>query len=109
MPGMKDGKPIKEKILMAVLFDPTTGHIAHYHRVHLFDMERHISQADVEQRARKLATRHGWDIGKLETLSVDASKFKKGVKYKIDVKSRSLLEVEEPRRRPRNSPLRLTS
>ena len=109
MPGMKDGKPIEERILMAVLFDPKTGHIAHYHRVHLFDRERQISQAHVEQRARALATRHGWDVAKLEALSVDASKFKRGARYKVDVKSRSLIEMPEPKMNALKSRLRLKS
>jgi hypothetical protein len=109
MPGMKDGKPIEERILMAVLFDPKTGHIAHYHRVHLFDNARQISQAHVEQRARALATRHGWDVAKLETLSVDPSKFRRGARYNVDVKSRSLVEIAEPKMKARKNPLRLKS
>ena len=40
MPEMKDGKPIAGKVLMAVLFDPETSHIAHYHRVHILDPTR---------------------------------------------------------------------
>jgi bifunctional ADP-heptose synthase (sugar kinase/adenylyltransferase) len=109
VPGMKDGKPIGERVLMAVLFDPKSGHIAHYHRVHLFDPNRQISQTHVEQRARELAIRHGWDIAKLETISVDASKLKPGAKYIVDVKSRSMVETEERMAKRPASPLRLQS
>ena len=108
MPGMKDGKPIEERILMSVLFDPKTGHIAHYHRVHLFDTQRQIRQVHVDQRARTLASRNGWDVAKLETLSVDMSTFKQGARYRVDVKSRSLAEIPEPHMTAPNSPLRLT-
>ena len=106
MPGMKDGQPIKETVLMAVVYDPKSGHIAHYHRVHIFDAVRQISQSQVEERARSLASRHGWDIEKLETLSVDPSKLKRGARYRVDVKSRSLVEIVEPKMWVGKSPLR---
>lgn len=109
MPGFKDGLPIEQRAHMAVLFDPETGRIVHSHRVLLFDQERQISQADVEQRARTLATRHGWDVEKLETLSVDPSKLKQRARYKVDVKSRSLVEMAEPKLKPPESHLRLKS
>jgi hypothetical protein len=83
MPGMRDGKPIESRLLMAVLFDPKTGHIAHYHRVHIMDPERKITQAQVEERARSLAARHGWDVSKLETLSIDPAKFRRGIRIKV--------------------------
>jgi hypothetical protein len=108
MPGMRDGKPIESRVLMAVLFDPKTGHIAHYHRVHVIDPERRISQAQVEDRARSLATRHGWDVAKLETLSIDPAKFKKGVRLRVDVKSRELVELP-PHELKMKSRLRLKS
>ena len=93
MPGMKDGKPIEERVLMAVLFDPKTGHIAHYHRVHIFDPQKKITQQQVEERARSLAARHGWDVEKLETLSIDPAKFRRGVRLKVDTNLRSLVEL----------------
>jgi hypothetical protein len=90
---MRDGKPIADKVLMAVLFDPKTGHIAHYHRVHILHPTRKITQAQVEERARSLALRHGWNVAKLETLSSDPAGFKRGVRLKVEVKSRSLVEL----------------
>ena len=105
MPGMRDGKPIESRVLMAVLFDPKTGHIAHYHRVHIFDPERKITQQQVEERARSLAARHGWDVTKLETLSIDPARFRRGVRLKVDAKSRSLIEVP-PAELKTKSPLR---
>jgi hypothetical protein len=63
-------------------------------------------QAQVEERARSLASRHGWDVAKLETLSVDASKFKRSARYKVDVKSRSLVEIVERKVWVGKSPLR---
>ena len=108
MPGIKEGEPIDSRVMMAVLFDPTTGHIAHYHRVHIFDSERQISQAHVEERARTLAARFGWDLTKLETLAVDAGKFKQGSRFKVHAGSRSLVEVPKTELQPKNL-LRLRS
>jgi hypothetical protein len=105
MPGMRDGKPIDSRVLMAVVFDPKSGHIAHYHRVHIFDPERKISQKQVEERARALAERHGWDVTKLETMSIDPAKFRRGVRLKVDAKSRSLIELPPIELKVRN-PLR---
>src|SRR5712691_8826766 len=98
MPGVKNGEPIESRVMMAVLFDPKTGHIAHSHRVHIFDAQRQISQAHVEERARKLAAHCGWDLTKLETLAVDPEKFGKGSRFRVEVKSRSLLEIPKPER-----------
>ena len=47
MPGMINGKPVEPKIFMAVLYDPNTGHIAHYHRVLQFDPTAKVSKAYV--------------------------------------------------------------
>jgi len=105
MPGMRDGKPIEPRLLMAVLFDPKTGHIAHYHRVHILDPDRKITQAEVEERARSLAARHGWDVTQLETLSIDPAKFRRGIRVKVDVRSRSLVELP-PVELKHKSPLR---
>jgi hypothetical protein len=63
---------------MAVLYDPGTGDIAHYHQVLQFDPKAKISKAHVEEPAKEMATRHGWDVSKLKTLHVDHSKLKKG-------------------------------
>ena len=107
MPGMINGKPVEPKIFMAVLYDPNTGHIAHYHRVLQFDLKAKVGKAYVEERAKEMATRHGWDISKLKTLHVDHSKLKKGGRYGVDHKSRALVELQ-PQPVPRSdSPLRL--
>ena len=103
MPGMKNGKPVESRVMMAVLFRPETGHIVHYHRVNIFDPQRQISQAHVEERARQLAAQCGWDVANLETLSVDPERFGKGSRFKVDVKSRSLREVPKSERRTKNS------
>lgn len=105
MPGIRDGKPIEARVLMAVVFDPKTGHIAHYHRVHILDPNRHITQQQVEERTRSLAARHGWDVTKLETMSIDPGRFRRGVRLKVDAKSRSLIELP-PVELKMKSPLR---
>ncbi|HKS73648.1 MAG TPA: hypothetical protein VJQ82_10665 [Terriglobales bacterium] len=105
---MRDGKPIESRVLMAVVFDPKTGHIAHYHRVHIFDPQRKITQTEVEERARSLAARHGWDVTKLETMSIDPARFRRGVRLKVNAKSRSLVELPPVELKMKN-PLRKRS
>src|SRR5664279_613943 len=96
MPGMINGKPIEPTIFMAVLYDPGTGQIAHFHRVVLFDRKQKISKAHVEERAKEMATRQGWDVTKLKTLHVDHSRLQKGACYGVDIKSRRLVQLAQP-------------
>ena len=96
MPGMVNGKPIEPTIFMAVLYDPGTGQIAHFHRVELFDKKQKISKAHVEGRAKEMATRQGWDVTKLKTLHVDHSKLQRGARYGVDIKSRKLIQLAQP-------------
>ena len=107
MPGMVNGKSIEPTIFMAVLYDPGTGQIAHFHRVVLFDPKQKISKAHVEERAKNMATRHGWDVTKLKTLHVDHSKLQKGARYAVDIKSRKLVELAQSAVPESSSPLRL--
>ena len=107
MPGIIDGKPVEPRILMAVLYDPSTGRIAHYHRVVLLDPRQKRSKAHVEERAREMATRHGWDVSKLKTLHVDHSKLKQGARYRVDPKMRALVELPAHPVPQSDSPLRL--
>ena len=97
MHGIVNGKPIQPRIFMAVLYDPATGQIAHSHRVLQFDVKEKVSKAHVEERAREMATQHGWDVSKLRLLHVDHSGMKKGMRYRVDPKARKLVEVELPR------------
>src|SRR5215471_17694677 len=93
MPGMIKGRAVSPKIFMAVLYDPSTGKIAHYHRVLQFDSQEKISKLHVEERAKELATRHGWDVSKLKTLHVDHSKVRKGGRYQVELKTMQLKEL----------------
>ena len=98
MPGMREGKPIEPKIWMAVLYQPRTGQIAHCHRVLQFDPQAKIDTSHVEARAREMAARHGWDVSKLEALHVDFSQLKRGSRYKVHPKTRTLVELPAGRR-----------
>lgn len=107
MHGIMNGKPVVARISMAVLYDPASGHIAHYHRVVQFDPKAKTSKAHVEERAKEMATRHGWDIAKLKTLHVDHSTVKRGARYAVDPKSRKLVELPGPAMPTIDSPLHL--
>ena len=107
MPGMMNGMPVEPKIFMAVLYDPSTGHIAHYHRVLQFEPKAKTTKAHVEERAKEMATRHGWDVSKLKLQHVDHSTVKQGMRYRVDPKSRKLIELAPQRMPPVDSPLRL--
>jgi hypothetical protein len=104
---MRDGKPIQPTIFMAVLYDRGTGQIAHFHRVLLFDPKQKISKAHVEERAKEMATRQGWDVSKLKTLHVDHSQLQKGRRYQVDPKLRKLVELPLQAMAVEDSPLRL--
>jgi hypothetical protein len=96
MQGMRHGKPTVGRVLMAGLFDPATGEIAHIHRVVAFDSNRQASQEYVEQRARYLAALFRGDVTKLDALVIDHTKLKRGFGYKVDLKSNSLVEIPRP-------------
>ena len=97
MHGIVNGKPVQPRVFMSVLYDPATGDIAHSHRVLQFDPTQKITKAHVEERAREMATQHGWDVSKLKVLHVDHSTLQKGMRYKVDPKARKLLGVALPR------------
>jgi len=107
MPGMMNGKPIKTKISMALLYDPKTGRIAHVHRVVRFDPKQKETRAHVEARAKEMATRHGWDVGKLKVLHVDPTKLTKGTRYRVDRKGGKLVALTPPALPQTDDPLRL--
>lgn len=86
MPGIVNGKPVAPKIFIVVLYDPSTGRIAHYHRVLQFDPQEKINKAHVEERVKEMATRHGWDVSKLKALHVDHSTLTKGARYQVDLR-----------------------
>jgi hypothetical protein len=90
---MRDGKVIVGRVLTTALFDPATGEIAHIHRVVAFDSHRQANQEYVEQRARYLATRFHMDVTKLNALVIDHTKLKRGLGYKVDLKSNSVVEI----------------
>lgn len=71
MHAIVNGKAVQPRIFMAVLYDAATGDIAHSHRVLQFDSTQKVTKAHVEERAREMATRHGWDVSKLKLLPVD--------------------------------------
>ena len=103
---MINGKPVNPRIFMAVLYDPSTGHIAHYHRVLQFDPKQKVGKTHVEERAKEMATRHGWDVSKLKMLHVDHAKLKKGSRYMVDPKKRALVEMPPQAMPQSRSPLR---
>src|SRR5262252_8483920 len=97
MHAIVNGKAVQPRIFMAVLYDPTTGKIAHSHRVLQFDVKQKVTKAHVEERAREMAARHGWDVSKLKTLHVEHSTLQKGMRYKVDPKTRKAVGVAMPK------------
>jgi hypothetical protein len=107
MHAIVNGKAVQPRIFMAVLYDPATGDIAHSHRVLQFDPAQKITKAHVEERAREMATQHGWDVSKLKLLHVDHSKLQRGMRYQVDPKARKLVGAAMPRPALPSGPLRL--
>jgi hypothetical protein len=97
MRGMINGKPIEGNVSITALFDPVTGDIVHLHRVIKFSGNKNITPEYVQQRARDLYAGTGRDGSKLKAITIDPAKFKFGRRYKVDVATSVLFEIDVPK------------
>jgi hypothetical protein len=101
MRGMRNGKTIEGSISIAALFDPLTGHIAHLHRVINFASNKNITSDYVQQRAKDLYALTGKDASKLKAISIHPEKLNKGSRYRVDVTTFELVEIDRSEGRGR--------
>jgi hypothetical protein len=79
------------------LYDPSDGRIVHQHEVINFPGARQVEDKEVESTTLRLAGKLGYDTSKLLTLHLSGAL--PGDKlYKVDTKSRTLVEITRPSR-----------
>jgi|SRR5690242_10516334 hypothetical protein len=74
------------------------GTIVHAHSVVTVEGADETPDDEVERRALELAAMHVDDMGSLRTLRVDQAELERGVRYRVDPKSRSLQPLENRNR-----------
>ena len=91
--------PHTETTDAVVVYDAKSGEIMHVHRVVSFSGAAVPSRDAVEEEARTLATNIGRPTVKLEVLHCDPGTLQSGKQYKVDLKSRTLVEKRTKRNR----------
>jgi hypothetical protein len=84
-----------DSIRSCFLYDPSNGRIVHHHEVINFPGARQVDDEELESTTPRLAAKLGHDTSKLQTLHLSGS-FSGDKSYKIDTKSRTLVEVTRP-------------
>jgi hypothetical protein len=82
------------------VYDAKTGRIEHVHRVITLKGGKTPERTEIEARAIEMATRNGRAASQLKTLLVSADKLHEGARYKVDLKTGSLIS-EPVKRRPK--------
>jgi hypothetical protein len=77
-----------------VLFDPRDGTIRHVNRVTTLEGAAETSEQAMEARTLRLAGRLGLDTTSLQLIHVDPDALAPDRRYKVDTRSRSLVERE---------------
>jgi len=92
---IKDNKAIEPtSVQICVAYDTNSGNIVHAHRIVLYPGGRIPKEMDIEKRTIELAARQGHDGKILKTIIVDPKKYNNKKAYKVDVKSRGLIEIK---------------
>jgi hypothetical protein len=94
--GQKALKPKDVKI--CVLFDPEDGRIAHHHMISTFPGGQSVDEKEVERRTLARAASFGTDTSKLKALHVSGKDCDPSRRYKVDVKTLTLIELPMPER-----------
>lgn len=90
---MIQGKALEVKSQqVCILYDPSDGSVAHRHEVVNF-ADATETDAEVQADAYRLAGQLGFDVTKLKALIPPAGSYSSQKTYKVDVKSRELVEV----------------
>jgi hypothetical protein len=91
--AMNPSKPFSER--SCVLYDPATGRIAYGHREITVGDRRVTSEEEFEARTRRLASARGRrGTADLKSLHLSAVKLKSHKRYKVDLSSNALIEVD---------------
>jgi hypothetical protein len=106
---IKDGKAIApESIQTCILYDPKSGKIVHHHQVLTYPGGRRLDEGQVESQALELAAKVRGDASGLRALHVTDNQFQPSKIYRVDLKSRRLVEQPLPKKlRDRLAKLRI--
>jgi hypothetical protein len=77
-----------------VLFDPKDGAIRHVNQVTTLEGAAETSEQAMEARTLRLAGRLGLDTTGLQLIHVDPEALAPGLRYRVDTRSRRLIERE---------------
>jgi hypothetical protein len=75
------------------VYDPEDGSIVHIHKEFVLEGAAEPQKSEIEDRARRMAGRSGRDVTRLRLLFAEDSRTR-GIKYKIDPTTDSLVAVE---------------
>jgi len=90
---MNPSQPLSERA--CVLYDPATGRIAYGHREITVGDGHVLSEEEFEVRTRRLATTRGrYDTTGLKCLHLSGVTLKSHKRYKVDLSSNTLIEVD---------------
>jgi hypothetical protein len=92
--GPNDAKP--EDVKICVLYDPKDGRIVHHHMVVTFPGAQKVDEKEIERRAHERAARLGTDTSKAKALHFSARELNPSNRYKIDLRSMTLVELPRP-------------
>jgi hypothetical protein len=85
-----------EVVTICVLYDPKDGRIGHHHMVASFPGGQRVDEKEVERRTRARAASFGTDTAKLNALHVSEKDCNPFNRYKVDIKTLTLVELPKP-------------
>jgi hypothetical protein len=90
-----------EQWSIVVVYDAKSGDIVHKHECVSLRGGTHPSKQMLEKDALEQASRAGRDTTKVSLLHVDPKDLNIDAHYKVDTKTRTLVEVQQPKRKAR--------
>jgi len=88
-----------EDVKICVLYNPKDGRIAHHHIVGMFPDGQRVDDNEVERRALARAASFGTDTSSLKALHVSEKDCNPSHRYKVDLKTLTLIELPKPESR----------
>lgn len=85
-----------EEVKICVLYDPKDGRIAHHHKVVVLPGGQRVDDKEVERRTLARAASFGTDASKLKALHVSEKDCDPSHRYKVDIKTLTLIELSRP-------------
>jgi hypothetical protein len=84
-----------QSAVCCVAYDKTSGKIHHIHEAVTMEGAEETPRDHIERAALALAGERGHDVGSLAVLFVDSAQFEPRVRYRVDVRSRALVQEDE--------------